>query len=318
MARKKPDPQNKPLSMQEAKDLITQTMNDLLAGIHTGPLSLRLKPTKKPGETYPLKLTQHQRSSLIQYTRIPKKVKDRLLAAPDGMQVMDFTRKDLSHMDNEIGQAAVDAPHPDKKRLMAVIRKISELLAADRQGLLGEEIPAARQTAPQTGDRLYQFKITLLGIKPVIWRRIQVPECTLEELHESIQAAFGWWNYHLHEFTIDGQQYGPQLPKDFDYGEDVINEAKVSLKKLIPASRRKCRWIYEYDFGDGWRHEVVFEGFVSAEPKAKYPVPPVHQGSASLPTRGLWRAMGLRRLPGCDPRSPTRTTPRDAGVAWSL
>ena len=156
--------------------------------------------------------------------------------------------------------------------MIAVIRKIGELFAADRQGLLGEEVPAARKRAPKSGVRLYQFKITLLDIKPAIWRRIQVPECTLEKLHESIQAAFGWWNCHLHQFKIDGQQYGPKFPDDFDLGENVINEAKVSLKKLIPASGRRCRWIYEYDFGDGWRHEVVFEGFPTAAPKAKYPL----------------------------------------------
>ena len=136
--------------------------------------------------------------------------------------------------------------------------------ADDHEGLLGEEVPAIPKTTPQAGDRLYQFKFTQMEIKPASWRRIQVPECILEELHEFIQAAFGWWNYHLHEFKIDGQQYGPKLPKDYDYGEDVINEAKVSLQKLISASSIKWRWIYEYDLGEDLRHEIMFEGFSTA------------------------------------------------------
>ena len=49
-----------------------------------------------------------------------------------------------------------------------------------------------------TEDVLLQFKITLLGIKPAIWRRIHVRNCTLGELHDTIQAVMGWENYHLH------------------------------------------------------------------------------------------------------------------------
>ena len=132
-------------------------------------------------------------------------------------------------------------------------------------------VPTTRKTAPKTGDLIYQFKVTLLDIKPAIWRRIQVPDCTLADLHEYIQAAFGWWNYHLHQFDIDGERYGPPAPDDMDFGLEMIDETDVPLSKLIPKSGRKSRWVYEYDFGDGWRHEVLFEGFVAVDPKAKYP-----------------------------------------------
>ena len=53
-------------------------------------------------------------------------------------------------------------------------------------------------------QRLYQFKITLSGLRPPIWRRIQVKNCTLDKLHEHIQTAMGWTNSHLHHFRIDG------------------------------------------------------------------------------------------------------------------
>ncbi|MDR1968130.1 MAG: plasmid pRiA4b ORF-3 family protein, partial [Burkholderiaceae bacterium] len=50
---------------------------------------------------------------------------------------------------------------------------------------------------------LHQFKITLLGIRPAIWRRIQVPDSyTFEDLHMAIQIAMGWKNCHLHMFRI--------------------------------------------------------------------------------------------------------------------
>ncbi|WP_437222128.1 IS1096 element passenger TnpR family protein [Planctomicrobium sp. SH661] len=188
MSRKQPA-DDKPLSMEQARGKIAKAMNDLLAGNYSGPISFRLKPTKKPGETYPLKLTQHQRDSLIHCTRIKNKIKERLKSAGEGTQIFGVTHTELDHLNDEIGQAAVYAMHPDKKRLVAVQRKVVELFAEDHAGLFGEETPKTRKTAPKKGDLLYQFKITLLEIKPSIWRRIQIPDCTLADLHEYIQAA---------------------------------------------------------------------------------------------------------------------------------
>jgi hypothetical protein len=264
MPRKKATDENKPLTVEQARGKIAKAMRDLVAGHDPGPITFRLKRTKKADETYPLRLTQQQRESMIHATRIKNKLKERLQQAGDGTQIVGFTLKELDHLNDELGQAAMYAPGPDKKRLVAVLHKVTDLLS---EGI----VPTTRKTAPKTGDRIYQFKITLLDIKPAIWRRIQVPDCTLADLHEYIQAAFGWWNYHLHQFDIDGERYGPPAPDDMDFGLEMIDETDVPLSGLIPKSGRKCRWIYEYDLGDGWRHEVVFEGFVTAEPKVKYP-----------------------------------------------
>ena len=66
-----------------------------------------------------------------------------------------------------------------------------------------------RQAAPAW----LQLKIELAWIKPVIWRRIIVPETmTLGKLHDAIQAAMGWCDCHLHEFEIAGERYG--IPED--------------------------------------------------------------------------------------------------------
>ena len=262
---------DKPLSVEQARGKIAKAVRDLLAGNDPGPVTFRLKATRKADEAYPLRLTRQQRESVIQCTRIRTKLKERLKEAGDSTQVVGFTRKELDHLNDEIGQAALYAPGPDKKRLVAVLRRVADLLAEDHGGLLGEEQPKARKTAPKRGDLIYQFKVALLDIKPAIWRRIQVPDCTLADLHGYIQAAFGWWNYHLHQFDIDGERYGPPSPDDMDSGPEMRDDAGVTLGKLIPKSGRKPRWVYEYDFGDGWRHEVVFEGFPPVDPKEKYP-----------------------------------------------
>lgn len=270
MPRKKPT-NDRPLSVEQARGKIAKAVRDLLASNDPGPITFRLKPTKKADETYPLRLTRQQRESTIHSTRIKNKLKERLKEAGDGTQVVGVTRKELDHLNDEIGQAALYAPGPDKKRLVAVLSRVAELLAEDHAGLLGKETPKARRTAPTTGDRIYQFKVTLLDIKPAIWRLIQVHDCTLADLHEYIQAAFGWENYHQHQFDIDGERYGPAAPDDRDFGLEMRDEAGVTLGRLIPKAGRKPRWVYEYDFGDGWRHEIVFEGFVPVDPKAKYP-----------------------------------------------
>jgi hypothetical protein len=111
-----------------------------------------------------------------------------------------------------------------------------------------------------------------MDIKPAIWRRIQVHNCTLDVLHLYIQAAFGWWNYHLHQFEIDGVRYGPPEPEGMDFGLEMEDETGAWLSDLLPRSKRKARWIYEYDFGDGWRHEIVFEGNPPLEQGQKYPL----------------------------------------------
>jgi hypothetical protein len=271
MPRKKSSA-DQPLSIQEARGKITKAVSDLLAGNDPGTISFRLKSTKKAGETYPLRLTVLQRDGLIHCTRIKNKIKERLKAVGDGTQIFGVTRKELDHLYDGIGQAAVYAPRPHKKRLVAVLHQVAELFAEDRTGLLGEGTPKTRKTSPRTGNLLYQFKITLEDIKPPIWRRIQISDCTLLGLHEYIQAAFGWSNYHLHQFLIDGTRYGLPDPEDFDFGDEMVDETGALLSKLIPKSGRHSKWIYEYDFGDGWRHEVLFEGFPPADPKAKYPI----------------------------------------------
>ena len=93
--------------------------------------------------------------------------------------------------------------------------------AAFKQGLI-PYVPADRAAAAvrdrlsaSTLRRLFQFKITLRDIEPVIWRRIQVFDDTLDKLHEHIQAAMGWTNSHLHHFFIAGQRCGdPELIED--------------------------------------------------------------------------------------------------------
>jgi hypothetical protein len=60
---------------------------------------------------------------------------------------------------------------------------------------------------------IYQLKVVLLGINPMIWRRLLVKsDRTIEDLHYILQIAMGWEDIHLHQFIIHGKQYGITQP----------------------------------------------------------------------------------------------------------
>jgi Plasmid pRiA4b ORF-3-like protein len=110
-------------------------------------------------------------------------------------------------------------------------------------------------------------------LKPPIWRRIQVRDCTLDKLHERIQTAMGWNTSHLHHFRINDKLYGdPWLMRDnfveFGYADSTV----ATLSKILPKSGERFRFEYEYDFGDSWWHDVLFEGCLRADPGQRYPL----------------------------------------------
>ena len=106
-----------------------------------------------------------------------------------------------------------------------------------------------------------QMRIELIGIDPPIWRRILCPsETTLDEFHVIVQRAMGWSNCHLHRFEIRDRDIG-----NADYLED---ERKFSLKDVAVNEH----FVYEYDFGDSWEHDVHIEKEVPRDANASYPV----------------------------------------------
>jgi hypothetical protein len=116
---------------------------------------------------------------------------------------------------------------------------------------------------------IYQLKVTLRDSRPPIWRRIEVPANTsLSRLHAILQTAMGWTDAHLHSFVIRDTRYGdPDMEGDpLDQPKD---ERRVRVGQLVTAEG--ARFTYEYDFGDGWAHEIVLEKRLAAEPGVIYP-----------------------------------------------
>jgi len=106
-----------------------------------------------------------------------------------------------------------------------------------------------------------QVRIEIAGISPPIWRRLVVPiSWNLHQLHLGIQAAFNWWNCHLHEFQIGGLRYG-DLEIEDDMSSDLdprlFDEREVRMSDFTSAPG--IAFEYRYDFGDCWDHVVDIE-----------------------------------------------------------
>ncbi len=113
---------------------------------------------------------------------------------------------------------------------------------------------------------IVQIKVKLLGVnKPPVWRRLQLRADTrLDQLHEILQAALGWENYHMHVFSFGEQEFG--IP-DRELG--LSDERQVTLGELIDLG---AGFRYTYDFGDDWEHEILVEDLLDADPDTHYPV----------------------------------------------
>jgi len=102
---------------------------------------------------------------------------------------------------------------------------------------------------------VYRLKVSLRGSRPPIWRRVEVPaDVTLFQLHGILQRVMGWTDSHLHQFRRGSTYYGQSDP---EFGMPREDERRIRLNDVLRRPRE--RMVYEYDFGDGWEHDVVLE-----------------------------------------------------------
>ena len=124
--------------------------------------------------------------------------------------------------------------------------------------------------------KVYQLKVTLKGIRPPIWRRIQVPgNYSFWDLHVAIQDAMGWFDLHLHSFEMINPKTGFKeeigIPDD-DFGafdHDVIPGWERRISSYFTTDNSKA--LYLYDFGDDWTHEIRLEKTLTPDKDIAYP-----------------------------------------------
>jgi hypothetical protein len=170
-------------------------------------------------------------------------------------------------------------------------KELASVLGADRSNVIPFPKQPVAPTLATTAATAYQLKITLRGIKPTIWRRVLVDgSATLDEVHEVIQAAFGWWNYHLYEFEFGRTRYGIPDP-DWDFGPPTRDSRTTSLAKVAKAG---TPFTYTYDFGDHWVHKVLVEKVVPAA--ADIALPACIDGRRAAPPEDCGGTWGYAEL----------------------
>ncbi len=212
-----------------------------------------------------LSLSQDQQNILLTIPDLTSSAKAKLMLGKSSFSIAEAAGMMMAVVEN--------LPESDARQQLAALHLAKYLMDSLQAGVAEAASSVLDHGPPKsrtpTKGTVIQFKITLRGSKPPIWRRIQVEDCTLEKFHEHIQTAMGWTNSHLYSFEIDGEQYGDRkILEDLD----CIDTKKTRLGHILPPSGVKFRFAYIYDFGNYWDHDVVFEGSSAKQPGQKYPL----------------------------------------------
>jgi hypothetical protein len=128
--------------------------------------------------------------------------------------------------------------------------------------------------------------------EPAIWRRILVPgNVTLHRLHLILQGVMGWNNTHLYRFKIAAKEYGEPDPDNKFNELHFINSKKAKLSQVVTKDKA---FVYEYDFGDCWIHDLMVEDILEPVNAPRYPI--CLEGERACPPEDCGGPNGYSRL----------------------
>ncbi|GAA0926760.1 IS1096 element passenger TnpR family protein [Pseudonocardia zijingensis] len=199
---------------------------------------------------------------------------------------------------------------PDDAELL---RQFQAVLAGmdpgDEQEILQQLLnaPAPSQRRERRADVVtYRVRVDLLETQPPLWRRLEITsDMFLDELHEVLQAAFGWTDSHLHRFTDGVEQF--LCPFEMEEREVGTPEHEVRLDEVLVEPGDTL--LYIYDFGDDWQHEVRLEAVLPRDEGAPRAV--CTTGRRPGPPEDCGGVGGYELLvAGTDPAHPDHTAAR--------
>jgi hypothetical protein len=162
-------------------------------------------------------------------------------------------------------------------------RRLARAALLGREQRTVEATPAPRRRASESA---LQLRVSLRDTG--VWRRLVVPSSlTLRELHAVLQTAIGWEDYHLHVFDVDSVLYGDVEEIE---GQPLGDEATFTLARAADAVRE---FVYEYDFGDSWHHDIVIE---QAMPSVRTGTPHLVDGAGACPPEDCGGTGGFEHL----------------------
>lgn len=167
--------------------------------------------------------------------------------------------------------------------------------------------------------KAYEIKIKLVGLKPVIWRRVIIPaDITFKRLHDTIQNSMDWWDYHLYRFEIVDEKlivtndkewceeskfykkkYKSTMPTK---EEDPFGIVKSAMESTVrqPQTIKIDKYIekykefkYIYDFGDDWVHKIELENIIY---DYKFGYPTLVSGKGACPPEDVGGIPGYKEF----------------------
>lgn len=170
-------------------------------------------------------------------------------------------------------QSPKPSPTARSGRPLKIVHRYARVFSAKRCGpaMGAEKMRSVTGTTPLALSVVYQLRVVLAQISPMIWRRLLIPaQTTIAELHQVLQIVFGWSDEHLHQFTIHGVEHG--LPRHggfwFSHDARVVTLARFGL-------REGERFRYDYNFFDVfdcWCHDIRVEKILTPVAGRRYPV----------------------------------------------
>ena len=122
-----------------------------------------------------------------------------------------------------------------------------------------------------SAKRIFVLRIELQHVKPLVWRRVTVPQTVkLKKLDRIIQTAMGWTNSHLHAFHIKDRRYGAKDLDDWGMDSDLLDDKRYAIGDVLEGIGFEFEYVY--DFGDDWVHRVTVQGLEEATPLNNWPM----------------------------------------------
>ena len=260
----------------------------MLGGSTTGPLPEAMSPAALEAAATEVLDALHHRAFLVSFEskeELPPAYRDQLAKCGWSRRLSTVPTFAVMGEGHEPGQMtaeeatdvtlAVDALvtfcQRHRKRIADEafpIRETIEMSLAGKTVRVDVSVPGEDPTAPPA--TVYRFKVSLMSQKDV-WRMIDVrSDQTLEDLHYAIQDAFDWDDDHMYAFFLSGKAWDPSSeyvrPEEREPGK---RSARVRLGRL--GLRPRQRFLYIFDFGDEWGHEIKVEKAGLSPDGGEYP-----------------------------------------------
>lgn len=141
------------------------------------------------------------------------------------------------------------------------------------------------------GPGVVTSRVELQQVQPAVWRRFTIDtRATVPELHMALVAVMGWYGHHLHGFRVAHLHFGPN---DTDLSSQ-IDETGLIVEQLLGREGAHLEW--DYDFGDGWTHDLVVESVVALDYRSDRHVATCLDGANACPSEDCGGPCGYEDL----------------------